>query len=367
MNETHSKPPIYQLNVYLRDLSPRFWRRLQVRGDISLRTLHKILQISFDWGNRHLIAFRKDGSNFAEPEYNDWEAEYSIDNFTLQNLLPNEGDKAIYEYDFGDGWEHVILVEQISERDWKGDGYGRVIDGSRYRPPEDVGGTHGFKEFMEAWQDPDHLDHDHYRRWVSDDYDPDAFDKEQINRRLERMGPPPNGITLRCTGKALELIGQDPIVEPDRWDQDDTFADWYVNVEEYGRRKVLLIMHARTAFTVAIPGVTRQKMRSLHKTIQRTISEGMQSINAPQWEAELLLNHLKPLQVAKTRSRRVLGWMKDVAQVLPADIRRSGGIDQVDPVEIDAQLNDRLHSRAGDYFVPSEEMLQSMGYYLVDK
>ena len=101
----------------------------------------------------------------------------------MNKIAPSEGNKFIYEYDFGDSWEHVVLVEKIlpPEPDKK---YPVCIKGKRACPPEDIGGIWGYEEFIEAMSDPSHNKHDSYLEWWGDEFDPEAFDIEEINFAL---------------------------------------------------------------------------------------------------------------------------------------------------------------------------------------
>lgn len=110
---------IYQLRVILKDISPLIWRRLLVPGDYSIADLHYILQIAFDWDNVHLHRFEIYGK-----EHGIWyEGGMSFsDNphkVQLADLNFRKGEKFLYEYDFGDSWEHLIRVEDILKPDLK--------------------------------------------------------------------------------------------------------------------------------------------------------------------------------------------------------------------------------------------------------
>ena len=102
----------------------------------------------------------------------------------LQEFIPEEGAVFEYEYDFGDGWEHDIVVERIL--------YGAneaepvCLEGARSCPPEDVGGPHGYKDYLEALHDPSHPEHGEMVMW-SILFDPERFDLAKINRRLSLL------------------------------------------------------------------------------------------------------------------------------------------------------------------------------------
>jgi hypothetical protein len=94
--------------------------------------------------------------------------------------------KFVYEYDFGDSWEHAIVVEKIVPPE-AGVKYPRCLKGKRACPPEDVGGIWGYANFLEAIHDPNHEEHDSYLAWISGAFDPEALDLDEINQALRRV------------------------------------------------------------------------------------------------------------------------------------------------------------------------------------
>ena len=94
--------------------------------------------------------------------------------------------KFVYEYDFGDSWDHDIVVEKALEPEAKTQ-YPRCITGRRSCPPEDVGGVWGYSHFLDAIQHEDHPEHDDYREWIGGDFDPEAFDLEEVNQELKQI------------------------------------------------------------------------------------------------------------------------------------------------------------------------------------
>lgn len=104
----------------------------------------------------------------------------------LNQIVTGEKFKFIYEYDFGDSWRHVLLVEKILPVDHQQQ-YPVCIKGKRACPPEDVGGVWGYATFLEALANPEHPDHKMYVEWVGDEFDAEYFDLDEINRRLARL------------------------------------------------------------------------------------------------------------------------------------------------------------------------------------
>lgn len=176
----------YQIYLELKGSKPKIWRRLLVPSDVSLSDFHKVLQTVMGWTNSHLHQFIADRQHYEPPAPKDefWES-YGEDytGLTLDDILEEENDKITYEYDFGDGWEHTIKLEQIVSND-KNIKLPKCIAGAMACPPEDCGGMWGFQEFKKIIKNPKHPEHDSYLKWIGGSYDPEAFDKEQINESL---------------------------------------------------------------------------------------------------------------------------------------------------------------------------------------
>ncbi|MBN2432421.1 MAG: plasmid pRiA4b ORF-3 family protein [Acidobacteria bacterium] len=181
MSSTQS---IYQIKVTLRHSKPPIWRRLLVSGGVTLNELHKIIQIAMGWTNSHLHQFIIAGEFFSIPNEEDWKTVIDEREYRLAELVPVTRSKFLYEYDFGDGWQHDILVENILPPD-PGAKYPHCVTGKRACPPEDVGGIWGFEEFLEAMRDPEHEEHESYMEWCGEPYDPEELDREEINEGLK--------------------------------------------------------------------------------------------------------------------------------------------------------------------------------------
>lgn len=181
-----SADKVYQLKVTLRGSKPPIWRRLLVPADTSLLELHRIIQVAMGWEGAHLHQFIIDGQFYSTSSEDDWESVMDERKYDLTRVAPVENSKFIYEYDFGDSWEHQIRVEKILPAD-PNETYPRCIKGKRACPPEDVGGIWGYQEFLDALRDPNHPEHESYLEWVGDDFDPEYFDLEGVNSQLERI------------------------------------------------------------------------------------------------------------------------------------------------------------------------------------
>jgi hypothetical protein len=90
----------------------------------------------------------------------------------------------LYEYDFGDGWLHEILMEQIIPLDPSGH-YPVCLAGARACPPEDCGGVPGYEQLLEALRSPSAPASAELLEWCGD-WNPEAFDLESLNRFLRQ-------------------------------------------------------------------------------------------------------------------------------------------------------------------------------------
>jgi hypothetical protein len=188
---------IYQLRAVLRGISPLIWRRFLVRGDSTVAHLHEVLQIAFGWDDEHLNRFEIRGREYAV--YRDGAGMIGIDatHVRLCDLKLRRLERFVYEYDFGDSWIHDLRLETTLPVNPK-EIHPLCVAGKCSAPPEDCGGPSGFManrryyagfsrgqsdedldDFMDALDDEE-LD-------VSSDYDPDRFDRRQINRALGKL------------------------------------------------------------------------------------------------------------------------------------------------------------------------------------
>ena len=103
----------------------------------------------------------------------------------LSKAVPHEKARLTYEYDFGDSWEHQILVEKI-QPPHPGAQYPVCLAGKRACPPEDCGGICGYGELLEVIRDPTHEEYESMMEWLGGSFDPEEFDIARVNRWLQR-------------------------------------------------------------------------------------------------------------------------------------------------------------------------------------
>ena len=178
---------IYELEITLREIEPRIWRRLAVRNNHSLMVLHDIIQMVMGWKDCHLHDFHIAGeiytANYPELEGMDDRERKDERRAYLRDVLGSQDFRLRYMYDMGDGWEHELEVIKVHppEKDVR---YPICLAGKRACPPEDVGGPWGYADMLEALADPKHEEHEQYAEWSESSFDPEAFDLKQVNRML---------------------------------------------------------------------------------------------------------------------------------------------------------------------------------------
>jgi Plasmid pRiA4b ORF-3-like protein len=173
----------FQVRVALLDSDPLIWRRVRLSGETTLEDLHHVIQVVMDWEDYHMHRFVAGDTVYGLDEdfMPDPQSERTV---TLREVIPHPRDRLLYEYDFGDGWEHEILVEELLPPE-EGVRYPVCVEGEYAAPPEDCGGIPGYYMMLEVIEDEEHPDHEEMLEWIGGDFDPVTVDLEGINRRLE--------------------------------------------------------------------------------------------------------------------------------------------------------------------------------------
>jgi hypothetical protein len=174
---------IYEIKVTLRGSRPPIWRRLHVPSDVTLFRLHEILQVAMGWYDCHMHLFMRNGIEYGPPD-----PELNVERISeratrLQDVLRRPKERLLYEYDFGDGWEHDVVLENVLEPQ-AGVRYPICVTGKRACPPEDCGGIGGFYHYLSALADAKHPDHAEMVEWRRPSFDASAFDINEVNGLL---------------------------------------------------------------------------------------------------------------------------------------------------------------------------------------
>lgn len=181
-----SKPQhICQFLIVLPRTDPLVWRRIQVPEVYSFWDLHVAIQDAMGWLDYHLHEFevvdqrgriRRIGIPDDEmPDERPCVAGWKV---PIGRYLTYGTRPVRYLYDFGDGWEHTIEFEERLPAD--GGAYPRCVAGAAACPPEDVGGTSGYAEFLQVIRNRRHPGHAEMLTWAGGSFDAHAFDPAKI-------------------------------------------------------------------------------------------------------------------------------------------------------------------------------------------
>ncbi|OZC96304.1 hypothetical protein CH275_26610 [Rhodococcus sp. 06-235-1A] len=180
------------LRVTMDHTRPEIWRRVRVRSDLLLSELHSVLQRAVGWQDQHLHAFsirtagitrRFEMAETLRDEPDD-EA-VSEERVRIDEVLTARGSVMTYEYDFGDGWTHTVVLEQIdSDID---DLRSVCLDGARACPPENCGGPSHYAQDLEIASDPADPEFPVLLTRWGPTFDPDRFDVDSVNKVLHAL------------------------------------------------------------------------------------------------------------------------------------------------------------------------------------
>jgi hypothetical protein len=176
---------IYQIKITLIGSKPPIWRTVLVPDDIKLGAFHEVIQTVMGWTESHLHQFIANKQFYGMID-DDLDMGMDVEDETkykLSQLLTKEKDSLVYEYDFGDSWEHKILLEKILPFDAK-TVLPVCLKGKRACPPEDCGGIWGYGDLLITISDPKHPEYEEMMEWLGGEFDPEAFDLEEINENL---------------------------------------------------------------------------------------------------------------------------------------------------------------------------------------
>jgi len=182
-----SAQEVLQFKVTLLEVDPPVWRRILVPATYSFWDLHVAIQDAMGWLDYHLHQFKLTHDQARPTFIGIPDEDFPSGRETLPGWeipvtehIAQPGVKSTYEYDFGDGWEHEVLLEGTPGAKPEAD-YPICLAGERACPPEDCGGPYGYAEFLKAIADPRHDRHEELLDWVGGRFDPEAFDPKSID------------------------------------------------------------------------------------------------------------------------------------------------------------------------------------------
>jgi hypothetical protein len=174
---------VFELRVTLRHIDPPVWRTLRVPAHLPLSVVHDVLQTAFGWSNSYLHDFHVGDIRFGMSGVED--ELFSVDERAAPlGAVARARSELVYQYDFGDSWEHDIVVEEVSSG---GDETIRCTGGARACPPEDCGGAPGYAHLLEVLSDPQDEEYADMKRWAPRGFHPEKFDMAAVNKRLATL------------------------------------------------------------------------------------------------------------------------------------------------------------------------------------
>ena len=184
---------IHRIKVTLRGSKPPIWRRFEVPSDITLKRLHDVIQRGFGWQDRHLFVFETEIGRYSvpDPDSNGPDPDFrNAASKKLSAVADWPGDRILYVYDFGDAWEHDILVEAVMPAG-PGVDYPRCTAGRRAGAPEDCGGPSGYRELLNVLANQRSPQHAAMLQSLgiesAADFDPEYFSAAHVNAELSYM------------------------------------------------------------------------------------------------------------------------------------------------------------------------------------
>ena len=193
---TLSRPHVCEmhLRIKLNRTDLKIWREIKVPSNLTLTALGEVLQDAMGWMHEHLYQFRKGDAYFVDREQ--MEDSFGFGRFTYQDmdkctvddLLTEKGKRVVFEYDFGDSWEHDLWYK--GEREYEKGEKPTIsyIKGQGACPPEDCGGIWGYEELLEIRKKKKHSREERERlEWyyMDGDFDPDECGDEEISEILQ--------------------------------------------------------------------------------------------------------------------------------------------------------------------------------------
>ena len=168
---------IFAVRICLDGSDPEIWRRVLIPAEVPQTELSYIVQAAMGWRGT-------DQFQFLPPQGR--ELPTSGDP-RLRDLLPDVGDDCGYEFDRGATWYHHLTLEEIGQAEGRRH-YPVCTGGQRACPPEDVGSLREYEDMIKKMQDPTNDEYREMAGWLTQDFNPAAFNIEQANLRLSRHG-----------------------------------------------------------------------------------------------------------------------------------------------------------------------------------
>ena len=193
--ETAKPVRLYDIGIEWMHSPVKVSRVITIPSDVKLEVFASIIQHVMGWGGGHLDAFNKNGIEYTDAQSVAYSRGYgdrsSVDyqNVSLDELLTRKGSNVVYVYDFGDSWQHKVSLHSYRDLGADEKRQCKVLKGEGACPPDDVGGVWGYADMLHVLANPDedHEQYEEYIDWLGDDFDPNHYDIDRINKALQIM------------------------------------------------------------------------------------------------------------------------------------------------------------------------------------
>ena len=166
----------YTIKIFLYEVEPLIWRRFTLPASATFADFHDVIQKAMGWNDEQSHQFRHgrgksltsvisntDKEQVAPGDTFQNEKDVSLSKFVGRRRLPL---RLLYRYDYFDEWTHEVVIEERNEDD---EDAPKMLGGERACPPEDCGGSFGYRECLGGFDE-----------WMDDDYDPEKFDVGEV-------------------------------------------------------------------------------------------------------------------------------------------------------------------------------------------
>ncbi|MFC2171596.1 plasmid pRiA4b ORF-3 family protein [Acidobacteriota bacterium] len=183
MKKSTTHECVYRLKVSLDDVNPPVWRRIRVPGQISLRTLSYALQIVMGWESSHRYRFVIGGTVYSIPDADDLHPTKDPNKIEMYRVLRETGEAFEYRHEVHDDWKHDVAVDAIEPPD-PALNAPDCLEGSGACPPSECGSPGEYRDFLDTLIKGEGRDRLCRAFRKHQNFDPEAFDREEINGRL---------------------------------------------------------------------------------------------------------------------------------------------------------------------------------------
>jgi hypothetical protein len=184
INNYQAMAKTLQFKITLKRSDPKIWRRFHIDDSLTFYDLHLVIQNLMGWTNSHLYEFVYErNSTIGDPELLDRDDVADAKDVKLSAIFDKPKMQIQYEYDFGDSWNHELVLEKIADKNPE-QIYPVCLAGELNCSPEDCGGIHGFYQNLEILKNKKHPEYHDTKEWMGD-YDPLDFDLQALNEILK--------------------------------------------------------------------------------------------------------------------------------------------------------------------------------------